>query len=157
MSIKSTDDVDLVKKLATLDINVDQKRIQSKSYHKLSKEQYEVMQKISKAHIDSFDFMIDHGLIYGLKYLRPTEVELPNGQVLRIKVTRFEIGNPLINKEAIAKTRALYPAECRMRGTSYKAPLSLSFSVTLNDKPIDDITDIVGEIPIMLKVSCSNI
>lgn len=42
--------------------------------------------------------------------------------------------------------------QCRMKGTTYEAPLTVSFCCQINDTNPEDITDVVGEIPIMLKV-----
>jgi len=39
-----------------------------------------------------------------------------------------------------------------MRGTSYKAPLTLSFIYKVNGMTKDIFQDVVGEIPIMIKV-----
>lgn len=42
-----------------------------------------------------------------------------------------------------------------MRGTSYKGKLQLSFSWSINGKMQEIIEEIVGEIPIMIKVFMS--
>lgn len=72
---------------------------------------HQVIQKISRAHIDSFDFMLEEGLPKGVKNIKPLEMMLPNGDKLKISIMDVVVGNPRVSKDAIAKTSIVFPSE----------------------------------------------
>ena len=96
--------------------------------------------------------MLEEGLPKGVKNLKPLEMILPNDDKLKITVMDVIIGNPRVNKDAVAKTMVVYPSECRMRETSYKSKLGVTFAISVNGQVRDMLEETVGEIPIMLKV-----
>lgn len=111
-----------------------------------------VASEVAKAHIDSFNFMIDEGLPRGVRNIRPLEMLLPNNDRLCVKVMDIVIGKPRVPKDCVAKNKILFPSECRMRGTSYRAKVEVAFVVSINGSPVETVSEAVGEIPIMLKV-----
>lgn len=121
----------------------------------------QVVQKISKPHIESFDFMLEEGLPQGVKLLRPLRMLLPNGDRLEIKIDDVTIRNPTVGREACAmgvKDSNLYPAECRMQHTTYSAPLLVSFKVFINNEHKESFSDSMPDgIPLMIKSSKCNL
>ncbi|RWS21416.1 DNA-directed RNA polymerase I subunit RPA2-like protein, partial [Leptotrombidium deliense] len=134
-----------------------QKHVHSKDYHDLNSKHYEVFKKLGKAHVESFNFMIDDAFPRGIQALQPLEMELPGNDRLEIKVTDALVGMPLVHKDCNARTNLVYPSECRMRGTTYKSKLTLSFSVKVNKNVKGVFQEEVGEIPIMVMSKKCNI
>ncbi|KAI1300136.1 DNA-directed RNA polymerase I subunit RPA2 [Halotydeus destructor] len=127
------------------------KSINGADYAKLKKQQNQVIQKVSKAHIESFDFMLDEGLPKGVKHIKPLHMELPNGKRLKVWINDVTVGEPRTVKDSNARNAVVYPSECRIRGTSYMAKLHVTFSYSIDGKGVDRLDEIVGDIPIMLK------
>lgn len=45
----------------------------------------------------------------------------------------------------------MYPAECRQRGLTYRAPLKASISISINGRTMDLVDSIIGDLPIMVR------
>lgn len=116
-----------------------------------------IASEVAKAHIDSFNYMISKGLPLGVKNLRPLEMLLPNNDKLNIKAVDIVVGRPRVPRDCVTNNKILYPSECRMRGTSYKAKVEVVFVISVNGSPIETVADSVGEIPIMLKSNRCNL
>jgi DNA-directed RNA polymerase I subunit RPA2 len=112
----------------------------------------QVTAKISRAHIESFDFMLDEGLNLGLIYVRPLEMMVKNKK-LHVSVTDLYVTNPTGGKGA---NEPLFPSQARMADTSYKGMLQVGFKVQLGDET-QIIKEKAGHIPIMLKSSVCNL
>ena len=52
-----------------------------------------------------------------------------------------------------AKSVKIYPSECRQRAATYKAKLSVTFKWMINSQLAGGATKILGQVPIMVKVS----
>ncbi|RWS07039.1 DNA-directed RNA polymerase I subunit RPA2-like protein [Dinothrombium tinctorium] len=137
--------------------NPSQKRIHSKEYSDLSPHHFEVVRKISKAHIDSFNFMLEEGIVKGINWIPPLELQLPDSSRLQIKIADVSLGYPMVHKDCVAKTNLVYPSECRMRGTTYRAKLNVSFIIKINNQVVEQFSDVVGDIPVMLKTKRCNL
>ena len=131
------------------------RRVLSNDYQKLDDKQYEVIQKVSKAHIDSFDFMLDEGLLKGIKHLKPLELQIDDDRI-KIEIINVDVSKPRVHKDCAAKTSEVYPSECRMRKTTYKGKLQVTFKVTINGK-FENFDENVGDIPIMVKSKLCNL
>lgn len=99
--------------------------------------------------------MLEEGLPHGVRLLRPLRMLLPNGDRLMIKIDDVNIKKPSVGKEIGAlgvRDMNLYPAECRMKHTTYAAPLQVSFKVFINDELKESFQDYVPDgIPMMIK------
>ncbi|KAG0432903.1 hypothetical protein HPB47_020411, partial [Ixodes persulcatus] len=71
-----------------------------------------VIQDVSKAHIESFNYMLKEGLSRAVADIPPSEFALPNGDRVKIEMKDPFIGNPMISKNTIGVvTPQIYPAE----------------------------------------------
>ncbi|KAF5395450.1 hypothetical protein PHET_12044 [Paragonimus heterotremus] len=110
------------------------------------------MEKLSRIHVKSFDFMLRDGLKRMIKYLPPSEFSSPNGDVCELRVEFLELSNPI----ASDRNTPIYPHECRRQGKSYCAPLRLNIRLSINGTPASVLDVPCGEIPIMvLSRSCN--
>lgn len=111
---------------------------------------------MSKAHIESFNFMVNEGIQKGIENINPIGFELPTGDRIVIQIMDCFIHYPTNNDNMYNATK-LYPAECRMAKTSYKGKVSLTVNWSLNGKVQNIIEDIIGHIPIMIKSNRCNL
>lgn len=132
--------------------------VHSKDYGVPSKSQSEALQNISRAHIDSFNFVLRQGIGKAIQNIWPQEFELPTKDRLKLELKDATVGHPVIHQNTIeASSINVYPAECRLRGTTYKAKLEVLFSWSLNGTVQEDIYKVIGQIPIMVKSDACNI
>ncbi|KAG5450899.1 DNA-directed RNA polymerase I subunit RPA2 [Clonorchis sinensis] len=111
------------------------------------------MEKLSRIHVRSFDFMIRDGLKRMVKYLVPSEFICPNGDVCELRVEFLEIGNPRHDKAA----KPVYPHECRRQGTTYGATLRLNVRLSINGTAASVLEIPCGEVPIMVLSRACNL
>ncbi|XP_029831423.2 DNA-directed RNA polymerase I subunit RPA2 [Ixodes scapularis] len=127
-------------------------------FGKLPNKQYKVIQNVSKAHIESFNYMLKEGLSRAVADIPPSEFALPNGDRIKIEMKDPFIGNPMISKNTIGVvTPQIYPAECRNRGTTYRGKLDVTLCWSLNGVQQDVIKKTAGEVPIMVKSQVCNL
>ncbi|CAG2114981.1 unnamed protein product, partial [Medioppia subpectinata] len=148
---------DLLHEIQNLSIKPTQKLIQNKDYYDLNRPQTKSIQDLAKAHIQSFNFMIEEGLQKGIQNLKPLEFELSTKERIRIQIIDSAIFPPIVHKDSQSRTVHVYPSECRMRGTTYKGKLHLTFSWSIDGKMQEIIEEAVGEIPIMVKSNRCNL
>nr|XP_042900006.1 DNA-directed RNA polymerase I subunit RPA2 isoform X2 [Parasteatoda tepidariorum] len=101
--------------------------------------------------------MLNDGLPRIVKNIEPLEMGLPNGDRLKVWITNCNIGIPCIKRGTTARTFKVYPAECRSRCVSYKAPFTITVAWSLNGYLQEYIERLVGEIPVMVKSQACNI
>lgn len=133
------------------------KRNTDGSYHRLNEKQSKVLAKISAAHIDSFNFMLDQGLPLAVSNISPMRMLLPNGDKLEISIFNVSLNKPRVPTNSMASEQNVYPAECRIREATYKGRLQVSLMIKINDRPQPLIEDNIGEIPVMLKSKVCNL
>lgn len=134
------------------------KRTLTSDFGKLENEQYKVIQSVSKAHIESFNYVLKEGLSRAVADIPPCEFALPNGDRVKLELKDAFIGNPMISKGTIGVvTPQVYPAECRNRGTTYKGKLDVSLSWSVNNLQQDVVNKTAGEVPIMVKSQACNL
>lgn len=103
--------------------------------------------------MDSFDYMIDEGLADCAKNIQPVEFEIPNGEKVKLFVESITISSPQVPTSCIAaKTKKVYPSECRQRACTYSGACSVGVGWSVNGVPRPTIDKSMGEIPIMLRV-----
>ncbi|KAH9510873.1 DNA-directed RNA polymerase I subunit RPA2 [Dermatophagoides farinae] len=141
-----------------------QKFINGTQWNDLKSEQTRTLQNLARAHIDSFNFMINEGLQKGLQNLNPIGFELANGDRVVIQIMDCVVLHPTVpnkNEVKISSHHSLctkiYPSECRMVKTSYKGKVLLTMNWSLNGRVQDIIEDVIGDIPIMVKSNRCNL
>ncbi|EGY21595.1 hypothetical protein VD0002_g2155 [Verticillium dahliae] len=125
---------------------------------------YPALQAAVSPHIESFNALfrndgkpslLDHGLAdIGTKTFLDGDDRTPQGQrnklTIRYKgVTLQKSQLPPSNK--YAKTREIFPAECRERHVTYRGKLSATFEFRINDGDAKEFTRDLGQMPIMVK------
>lgn len=116
-----------------------------------------VYDSLTKNHIESFDFALDHSLVKGIKHLKQLELQYDDSNKLEVSIYKAEVGRPTVHKDARCRTRSIYPSECRMAGFTYKAPLKVAFQVKINGKLVDSFEEHAGDLPIMVKSKRCNL
>ncbi|RXG43354.1 hypothetical protein VDGE_03035 [Verticillium dahliae] len=125
---------------------------------------YPALQAAVSPHIESFNALfrndgkpslLDHGLAdIGTKTFLDGDDRTLQGQrnklTIRYKgVTLQKSQLPPSNK--YAKTREIFPAECRERHVTYRGKLSATFEFRINDGDAKEFTRDLGQMPIMVK------
>ncbi|KAF3358265.1 Vacuolar protein-sorting-associated protein 25 [Verticillium dahliae VDG1] len=125
---------------------------------------YPALQAAVSPHIESFNALfrndgkpslLDHGLAdIGTKTFLDGDDRTPQGQrnklTIRYKgLTLQKSQLPPSNK--YAKTREIFPAECRERHVTYRGKLSATFEFRINDGDAKEFTRDLGQMPIMVK------
>ncbi len=80
--------------------------------------------------------------------------ETINTDDFEITLGKIEIGNPKVI-EADGSSSLVTPAEAKMRGLTYSAPLTLEISVKKDDQVDSEVVEI-GKIPVMVKSNVCN-
>ncbi|RUS91554.1 hypothetical protein EGW08_000669 [Elysia chlorotica] len=139
------------------------KLLTSPDYGKPNKEQHLLLQTITKAHVESFNYFLNDGLQKVVKHLEPVEfgIDADNnkfgGTKLSLGVKNIFIYGPKIPEgNRVAVDNKLYPSECRQRGATYKGNIHVFFEYKCDGKT-GTFDKIVGEIPIMVKSNACNI
>ncbi|KAL9942307.1 DNA-directed RNA polymerase I subunit RPA2 [Verticillium nonalfalfae] len=124
---------------------------------------YPALQAAVSPHIESFNALfrndgkpslLDHGLAdIGTKTFLDGDDRTPQGQrnklTIRYKGVSLQKSQlPPSNK--YAKTREIFPAECRERHVTYRGKLSATFEFRINDGDAKEFTRDLGQMPIMV-------
>lgn len=109
-------------------------------------------------HIESFNYMVDEGLADCVKNLQPVEFELPSKDRVMLRIENFTVSNPVVPQTVTdARTRRIYPMECRQRNATYRGQCNLRLAWSVNGLPKPSIDKDVGEVPIMLQSKLCNL
>nr|CAD2181756.1 unnamed protein product [Meloidogyne enterolobii] len=111
---------------------------------------------ISGYHVESFNFLADEGFQAIAEDIPPVKLKLPNGDAVEFWYTNARLGKPHLDNSKMGGDIGncpIYPAECRQRRLTYRAPLNVCIDLQLNGRKIDTVDLILAEIPVML---CSN-
>ncbi|KAL8370558.1 hypothetical protein RB595_000774 [Gaeumannomyces hyphopodioides] len=125
---------------------------------------YPALQNAVNPHIESFNALfredgrpglIDHAIAdIGTRLYFDGDAKTPLAQRNRLTV-RYKSVNlqksyvPVTNK--LAKTREIFPAECRERHATYRGKLSATFEFQVNDEEPQEFVREIGQMPIMTK------
>lgn len=111
------------------------------------------MQSLGIPHIESFNYILENGLLQGIKNNSPVYLTLPNGDKVVLWLDDVQIYKPTVPSSTIGvKNYKVYPTECRQRGATYKGKITVRLGWSINDKEQEPLEKDLGEIPIMLKV-----
>lgn len=111
------------------------------------------MQSLGTPHIDSFNYMLEDGILEGLKDSPPVYLTLPNGENIALWIDDVCIYQPTVPSGTIGvKSLKIYPSECRQRGSTYKGKITVKLGWSIDGRPQEILEKDLGEIPIMLKV-----
>ena len=113
---------------------------------------FQVTDKISRAHIQSFDYMLEEGLTLGVRHIPPLEMMLKERRLV-VSVTDISVAKP---KHGKGKTDLTYPSAARMSESSYTGLLTTGFRIQLGQQT-EVLREKVAEIPIMLKSLACNL
>ncbi|XP_068747280.1 DNA-directed RNA polymerase I subunit RPA2-like [Montipora capricornis] len=128
------------------------KNLTSRSFGTLSSEQHKALQGLVRPHIESFNFMLEEGLSLAVQGIHPQEFLLANGQRVTLYFTDASVGVPTLSERNVHATHyKVYPAECRERGTTYKAKLQVTLQWKIDNQTQGNVTKAIASIPIMLK------
>ena len=62
------------------------KYLRPENFNKLDDKEMSSLVKLTKFHIDSFDWMVDQGLRYAIKRIPPVEFKIKNGSIISYKI-----------------------------------------------------------------------
>ncbi|TPX47723.1 DNA-directed RNA polymerase [Synchytrium endobioticum] len=126
---------------------------------------------LSRPHIDSFNALFqwgtgnDAGLlekaVQGIpqKVLFDTDISV-YGQIhergrnrLKMWIGSVTLPKPILPGSKGSLGKPVFPAECRERGISYKAPMQVKICWSVNDGPTQSEVKLAGQLPIMVRSS----
>lgn len=112
------------------------------------------LQDLGAPHVSSFNYMLREGLQKAIANLNPVEFEI-GSDVLKFQISQANIENPMVPAGTVlVKDPKIFPSECRQRAATYKGKLLVQIRWYLNGKEQQPFVKDLGEIPIMLRVSC---
>ncbi|XP_005098273.1 DNA-directed RNA polymerase I subunit RPA2 [Aplysia californica] len=127
-------------------------------------EQHAMLQDVTRAHVDSFNYFYNVGIHKIVKHMDPVEFYLTDEQEgrqrlkMRIGISKVNIFPPRVhvgNKHAV--NSRVYPAECRERRTSYLGEVQTIISYSLSNGKSGSVEKVAGQIPIMVKSDACNL
>uniref|UniRef100_A0A2C9JZV8 DNA-directed RNA polymerase subunit beta n=1 Tax=Biomphalaria glabrata TaxID=6526 RepID=A0A2C9JZV8_BIOGL len=140
------------------------KLLTSPDYGKPKEHQHAMLQDITRAHVESFNYFLNDGLQKMVQNMEPLEFYLgEDTQALNrlrfsLNITKVNIYAPKVSAaNRMAINNKVYPAECRERGTSYMGDVQAIISYTCNNGKSGSFDKIIGQIPIMVKSDACNI
>lgn len=99
--------------------------------------------------------MLDSGLAEAVENLLPVYVTLANGDRVELKIEHVSIQHPTVPSGTIGvKNHKIYPTECRQRAATYKGKMNVNIGWSINGRKQESLERSLGEVPIMIKVSC---
>eukprot|EP01135_Chromosphaera_perkinsii_P009911 Nk52_evm4s1967 gene=Nk52_evmTU4s1967 len=113
---------------------------------------HQPLQNLVGPHVDSFNYMLEHGLGEAVKDLDKKRVVDANGNILTYWLGDVQVGVPMLpDKEQRSRNRFIFPSECRERGITYKAKLQVKLLWSVNDGEPMEMNRVIGQIPIMVR------
>ena len=104
-----------------------------------------------KAHIDSFNYMINHELKNIMKANNKITINGDSKFYLEIKDIR--VGTPQYPEGQFNDWNVMTPHECRLRDMTYAAPITVDVEYTKADQRLNRKDVHIGRMPIMLRSS----
>ncbi|CAG0912450.1 unnamed protein product [Notodromas monacha] len=148
------------KKLAMQMPLPNQKYLNSRRFRTPPNVTREFIDRLGRPHIQSFDDMIRIGLREAVLSTPPVEFKVPpNGPTIGLHLDAASLGYPEVangnvgvGTGAVAKKKVL-PAECRISGKTYTAPLHVSLRVVIDGEEAASLTQACGNVPVMVRSS----
>ena len=111
----------------------------------------ESIQALIEPHVGSFNFMLEEGLEFAVRSITPMTISIANQPKMTLWIESASVGTPTIRQSGDDE-KPLYPSECRQRGISYLAPLSVTIGQSFaGGSSVQHIQRVVGDIPIMVR------
>eukprot|EP01147_Barroeca_monosierra_P009559 gene9559-1788_t len=104
---------------------------------------------MTKAHVDSFNYMLNYCLPQALDDIDPVVFDV-HDQTLHVSVVGCNISQPTLKNKSFQIESAINPSECRQCHISYKGNLTLQIQIKVGDV-VHTFDRYVGQVPIMVK------
>ncbi|CAK8677674.1 unnamed protein product [Clavelina lepadiformis] len=126
------------------------------NYAKPPTSQHKPLQDLTKPHVDSFNWFVNHGVKLLAKGITPVE-SLVNGRRIAFSLVDAAIEKPKVDDGfRNCRTTQVFPAECRQRGSTYQGKLQVNVAFFIDDVMQGVVPRCAGSIPIMVKsVQCN--
>ncbi|KAK9507538.1 hypothetical protein O3M35_007371 [Rhynocoris fuscipes] len=127
------------------------KNLTSSNFRGPPKLQNEFLQTLGTPHLDSFNYLLDDGLVQIAKNIEPVEFVL-NDHVWKLSVSEICLLPPTVPSNMVGvRTVEVWPTECRQRASSYSGRLIVKLHWEVDGKQQVPILKEMGNIPVMLK------
>lgn len=121
-------------------------------FGKIPEKQNEMLQKLGKPHVESFNYILREGLQKAIDDLVPMEFLLSNNNRVSLRILNGRICAPeIVSGPYILKSSKVFPNECRERAATYKGQLTIELSWEINGVQQGKIEKDLGRIPIVVK------
>lgn len=109
------------------------------------------LRHIFAPHVDSFNFLVDHGLEESIADMPPLEFGLDQKHYIKFKFLNAELGYPV--RSGDDQEKIVTPREAREAAATYAAPLTGNIQVSIEGPQAGDfiIPVKMGNLPIMVK------
>ncbi|XP_039252285.2 DNA-directed RNA polymerase I subunit RPA2-like [Styela clava] len=133
------------------------KNLTVKDFSKLGESQTEALQALTRPHVDSFNWFLNTGIKYSARLIPPIQALVQNRR-FSVQFVDATIEKPRVDEGfRNCRTLAVYPSECRQRGSTYHAKLHATFSYSIDGIKQANIPVMLGVIPIMVKSNSCNL
>lgn len=124
--------------------------IPSRSRTGLPTESHKNINELGRPHVESFNYALTDGLADAVRRIPVQEAVFPgHSRELQYWVSRAHVGLP--TKSDGSADHRKFPSECRERGMTYDAPLTLTVCHQVDGGQVVSMEKKVGDIPIMVR------
>ncbi|XP_012263302.2 DNA-directed RNA polymerase I subunit RPA2 [Athalia rosae] len=117
-----------------------------------------LLQALGAPHVESFNYMLDEGLLDAIANIVPVHLVLASGDKIIFSIEDVTISPPAVPTGTIGvKNHRIFPSECRQRAATYKGKLTAKIGWSINGVPQASILKDLGEIPIMIRSNMCNL
>ena len=108
---------------------------------------------VVQPHVESFDFFLGTGMIAAVRDIPSVIIQNADGTgpVITVGVENVAVGYPARTGANFALDSRVFPSECRERGESYTAPMTVTFNVRFNNEPPQLVSRSFPSFPIMTR------
>ncbi|XP_072029490.1 LOW QUALITY PROTEIN: DNA-directed RNA polymerase I subunit RPA2-like [Amphiura filiformis] len=127
-------------------------------YQKPAQNQHVPLQDLVKPHVESFNYVLREGLQLAVASIPPVAFQVASGDKISLQFTDADIGVPKVPVGNVyANNLQVYPSECRQRGTSYQAKLTVHIQWSTSNGQSGMVERQIGQVPIMVKSNNCNL
>eukprot|EP00058_Branchiostoma_floridae_P014006 XP_002599494.1 hypothetical protein BRAFLDRAFT_223894 [Branchiostoma floridae] len=127
-------------------------------YGRPEKTQHRPLQDLVRPHVESFNWFLREGLSLAVQAIPKLDFSLSNGRRISLSYVDASVGVPTVAQgNTFSRTLKVYPAECRERGTTYRAGLQARIAWSVDGVNQGSVERMLGEIPLMVKSAHCNI
>ena len=108
---------------------------------------------VVQPHVESFNFFLGTGMTAAVRDIPGVIIQNADGTgpVIKIGVESMAVGYPARTGANFALDSRVFPSECRERGESYTAPMTVTFNVRFNNEPPQLVSRSFPSFPIMTR------